>query len=409
MVGLLPLLPAVVGPAPGDRAGRSPSASTSPVPRERGRHGRRVRLGGSVVDEPGAADDPQPAAPAGSSGPRARCRRGRVPLAVRAAGPVAPAPRRSRSSSRSRASRRPSTTSPASRRPASSAATPTGADRSGSRVNYLFIESLLRWDDCFGETFRVEYPTGSGALRLTRRRPRPARPSRVDLAARRRRAPTGYGPTSACDRPGVAATCSVPRVLPRRHGRRHRRLAPDRLDRAGRPPAVSGRNARPEPIRGARRGRWRRLGRRPRRAGALMATPAADMLSRLTDGARRARRELARCVDPALEDALPAPVVLGLGVHRHRPLVVRRGPRPAGASVPVPGPMVGRQGASHRVQPGGRRGRLLPGPTFWQSSRRSSAAPRDVETSGITQPPIHARAALEMHRHARDVEASRPS
>ncbi len=30
-----------------------------------------------------------------------------------------------------------------------------------------------------------------------------------------------------------------------------------------------------------------------------------------------------------------------------------------------------------------------------------------METSGITQPPVHARAALEMHRHARDVEASR--
>ena len=49
----------------------------------------------------------------------------------------------------------------------------------------------------------------------------------------------------------------------------------------------------------------------------------------------------------------------------------------------------------------------FPGPAFWQSSKRSAAAPRDVETSGITQPPIHARAALEMHRHARDVEGSK--
>jgi hypothetical protein len=49
----------------------------------------------------------------------------------------------------------------------------------------------------------------------------------------------------------------------------------------------------------------------------------------------------------------------------------------------------------------------FPGPAFWQSSTRSAAAPRDVETSGITQPAIHARAALEMHRHTRDVEASR--
>jgi hypothetical protein len=49
----------------------------------------------------------------------------------------------------------------------------------------------------------------------------------------------------------------------------------------------------------------------------------------------------------------------------------------------------------------------FPGPAFWQSSKRSGDAPRDVETSGITQPPIHARVALEMHRHARDPESSK--
>jgi hypothetical protein len=49
----------------------------------------------------------------------------------------------------------------------------------------------------------------------------------------------------------------------------------------------------------------------------------------------------------------------------------------------------------------------FPGPAFWESSKRSPHAPRDVETSGITQPSIHARAALEMHRHARDAEASK--
>ena len=32
----------------------------------------------------------------------------------------------------------------------------------------------------------------------------------------------------------------------------------------------------------------------------------------------------------------------------------------------------------------------FPGPAFWESSKRSPQAPRDVETSGITQPPIHA-------------------
>lgn len=49
----------------------------------------------------------------------------------------------------------------------------------------------------------------------------------------------------------------------------------------------------------------------------------------------------------------------------------------------------------------------FPGPAFWRSSSASPDAPRDRETSGITQPAIHARAALEMHRHAQDVDASR--
>lgn len=42
----------------------------------------------------------------------------------------------------------------------------------------------------------------------------------------------------------------------------------------------------------------------------------------------------------------------------------------------------------------------FPGPDFWQA-RRSAAAPRDIETSGITQPPNRAVAALEIHRRAR--------
>ncbi len=41
----------------------------------------------------------------------------------------------------------------------------------------------------------------------------------------------------------------------------------------------------------------------------------------------------------------------------------------------------------------------FPGPDVWQAER-SPAAPRGRATSGITQPPMHARAALEVHRHA---------
>jgi hypothetical protein len=40
----------------------------------------------------------------------------------------------------------------------------------------------------------------------------------------------------------------------------------------------------------------------------------------------------------------------------------------------------------------------FPGPDFWASDR-VTLAPRDQRTSGLTQPPLHARAALEVHRH----------
>jgi hypothetical protein len=49
--------------------------------------------------------------------------------------------------------------------------------------------------------------------------------------------------------------------------------------------------------------------------------------------------------------------------------------------------------------------RYFPGPAFWDSAR-SPFAPRGIATSGITQPPIHARMALEIHRHAKDPDAS---
>jgi hypothetical protein len=47
----------------------------------------------------------------------------------------------------------------------------------------------------------------------------------------------------------------------------------------------------------------------------------------------------------------------------------------------------------------------FPGPDFWASDR-VPLAPRDQRTSGLTQPPLHARAALEAYRHAgADAEA----
>jgi hypothetical protein len=46
-------------------------------------------------------------------------------------------------------------------------------------------------------------------------------------------------------------------------------------------------------------------------------------------------------------------------------------------------------------------GSYFPGPEFWQSDR-ASGCPDGVATSGITQPPLHAAAALEVYRHAAD-------
>jgi hypothetical protein len=48
----------------------------------------------------------------------------------------------------------------------------------------------------------------------------------------------------------------------------------------------------------------------------------------------------------------------------------------------------------------------FPGPDFWRSET-SAAAPSHVMTSGLTQPPVHAFAALDMHRRAADPEQSR--
>ncbi|MGH2711807.1 MAG: MGH1-like glycoside hydrolase domain-containing protein [Actinomycetota bacterium] len=47
----------------------------------------------------------------------------------------------------------------------------------------------------------------------------------------------------------------------------------------------------------------------------------------------------------------------------------------------------------------------FPGPEFWRSDL-APGSPRNVSTSGITQPPVHAIATLEMHRRAQDPERS---
>ena len=165
-------------------------------------------------------------------------RPGRVPLRPRH-------PRRSRSgtrptrcSSTSTASRRRSTTSPPSRRAGSSAATRTGAGRSGCPINYLLIESLRVYERYLGTSLPRRVPVRLG------RRARPGRDRRLAdgaadraVPARRRRTAAGLRRLhAAAGGPGLARPDPVPRVLPRRHRSRPRRVAPDRLDRPRRRP-----------------------------------------------------------------------------------------------------------------------------------------------------------------------------
>jgi hypothetical protein len=48
-------------------------------------------------------------------------------------------------------------------------------------------------------------------------------------------------------------------------------------------------------------------------------------------------------------------------------------------------------------------GQYFPGIDFWHAEPEHNAnVPRDRKTSGVVQPPVHARAALHVYRHAPD-------
>ena len=104
-------------------------------------------------------------------------------------------------------------------------------------VNYLIIESLQKFHHYYGDDFQVECPTGSGQLHTHRSRSPTSIASRLDAAVpqgRARRAAGARPVPAAAERPALPRLRAVPRVLPRRHGPRRRRGAPDRLDRPGR-------------------------------------------------------------------------------------------------------------------------------------------------------------------------------
>ena len=96
-------------------------------------------------------------------------------------------------------------------------------------VNYLMIEALQKYHHYYGDTFRIECPTGSGvymnlwqvASELSRRL--------VKLFLRNKRRTSSGGRRGVRQRPDYLL-----RILPRRRRPRPRRDAPNRLDRARR-------------------------------------------------------------------------------------------------------------------------------------------------------------------------------
>ena len=122
--------------------------------------------------------------------------------------------------------------------PACSAATRTGAGRSGCRSTRLIIRALLQYYRYYGDDFTVECPTGSGRqMNLYQVAEEIGRRLAAHLPARRGRAAARS--TAATEKfqddPHWRDLHPVLRVLPRRQRRRPRRQPPDRLDRRHRP------------------------------------------------------------------------------------------------------------------------------------------------------------------------------
>ena len=172
----------------------------------------------------------------------ARCRACTRDAAVPAAGRRPRPPRRLRAG--------------ANRRPACSAATRTGAGRSGSRSTTCSIEALQKFHHYFGDDFTVECPTGSGQHADAGRGRRPScrggcRAS--SCATRTGRRPVFGGVERFQSDPHWRDHVPFHEYFHGDNGARPRRQPPDRLDGARRQAAAAERRRRGRP--GGDRGR----------------------------------------------------------------------------------------------------------------------------------------------------------
>ena len=104
-------------------------------------------------------------------------------------------------------------------------------------LNYLLIESLQKFHHYLGEEYKIEFPTGSGTMLTLWDISQELAHRLVGLFRRDARRPPAVQRRGRAisERYALARSDSVPRILPRRNGRRTRRITPNRLDGSDRP------------------------------------------------------------------------------------------------------------------------------------------------------------------------------